>query len=329
MRKDVVIAVVAVVVIAAVTFGIAQMRPDLPVSPSTPSSTKTGTAAGGSDTVVMRINGEAVTEAQFNEFVQLAPEESRAFYASPQGRRALSDELIKLKALEQEARRLDVAKDPAVATQIKMSEAQILAAAALKKLVGEATDAELRAEYQKQRTQFETIELAHILVAYEGGMVPPRKAPAPSLEQAMARAQQIAQQVRGGADFAQTASRLSDDTQTSTQGGNLGQAPLGALPPEVLPVVQNMKPGDISPPVRTQLGVHVFKAGKRESKPFEEVREQLGQKMQQEKAVATVTKLEKGAKVDYDPKFFPPAPAQPAAPAGGAPAPAQQQPPQQ
>jgi parvulin-like peptidyl-prolyl isomerase len=321
-----VIAVVVVVAIAAITFGIAQMRPDLIPSKSTPISTATGTTAtpAGSEMVVMRINGEAITEAQFNEFVQLAPEESRAFYASPQGRRALSDELVKLKTLEQEARRLDVQKDPAVATQLKMSEAQILAAAALRKLVTEPTDAELRAEYTKQRAQYETIELAHILVAYEGGMVPPRKAPALKPEQAMARAQEIATQLRGGAPFAQVARQLSDDTQTSNQGGNLGQAPVGALPPEVVPVLANLKEGDISQPVRTTLGVHVFRVGKREAKPFEDVRPQLAQKMQQEKAQTTVTKLEKDAKIDYDPKFFPPAPAQPKAPAGGAPAPVQQ-----
>lgn len=307
MKKDIVIAVVAVVIVAAVAFGLAALRPSTPASSSSPVSTA---ATAGEGDVVMRVNGEPITDREFNLFILSAPEEARAFYGTPAGRRALADELVKLKVLQQEAKRLGVTDDPEVKSQIAMATAQITAGRALEKLADQKTEDRVRAEYEKEKAN--AVSLRHILVAYQGSQVPPRQGTqALSEAAAMQKAKAIEAKLRAGADFAQTARAESDDTQSGAQGGSLGPARPEMLPPDIAGVVTKLKPGEMSAPVKTQFGIHIFKV---EQPSLEDLRPALRQKVRQAAAEEEVKRLQAAAKVDLDPKFFPPAPEAPAAP---------------
>lgn len=312
MKKDFVIAAVAVVIVVALAFGLAAFRPNAS-TPSSSSGEKDSTAAEkslGSDTVVMRVNGDPVTEREFNLMLQNAPAEGRQFYQTPQGRRAIADELVKLKVLEQEGSRMGLSDDPLVQTQIQMAKSQITAARALEKLAEKKTEERLRSEYEKEKGS--SVSLRHILIAYQGGAVPARGgAQPPSADAAMQRANEIATRLRGGADFAQTARAESDDEQSGAQGGMLGPTRAEQLPPEIAAVVTKLQPGQMSNPVKTQFGVHIFKV---EQPSLEDLRPMLMQRVRQSVAEEEVKRLQGSAKIDLDPKFFPPAPAAPAAP---------------
>ena len=316
MKKDIVIAAVAVVIVVAVAFGLAALRPN---SSSTSSSIeKDGAAAKalGSDNVIMRVNGEPITEREFNLFLQNAPAEGRQYYASPMGRRALADELVKLKVLQQEGGRMGIADDPDTKSQIEMARAQITAARALEKIASQKTDERIRAEYEKEKSS--SVSLRHILYAYQGGAAPARGGQqAPPVEVAMQKANAAAAKLRGGADFAQIARAESDDEQSGPNGGMIGPAKPDQLPPDIAAVVSKLKPGQMSDPVKTQFGVHIFKV---EQPSLEDLRPMLTQKVRQQVAEEEVKRLQGAAKVDLDPKFFPPQPTPPAAP-GAAPAP--------
>jgi peptidyl-prolyl cis-trans isomerase C len=311
VKKDFVIAAVAVVIVVALAFGLAAFRPN--ASSATTSTSEKDVAAAkaaGSDEVVMRVNGDPITEREFNLMLQNAPAEGRQFYSTPAGRRAIADELVKLKVLEQEGARMGLDKDPVVKTQILMATAQITAARALEKLADTKTEEGIRAEYEKEKGA--SVSLRHILIAYQGGAVPARGGQQPmSADAAMQKATAIAGRLRGGADFAQTARAESDDEQSGAQGGMLGPTKPDQLPPEIASVVTKLKPGQMSDPVKTQFGVHIFKV---EQPSLEDLRPMLSQRVRQQVAEAEVKRLQSGAKVDLDPKFFPPAPAAPAAP---------------
>lgn len=308
MKKDIVIAAVAIVIVVAVAFGLAAFRPH--VSPSAAAGKDDPAARlAGSDNVVMRVNGDPITEREFNMFLQNAPAEGRQFYGSPAGRRALADELVKLKVLQQEGARMGIADDPDVKVQIEMARAQITAARALEKLASQKTDARIRTEYEKEKGS--SVSLRHILFAYQGGAVPARGgAQAPPVEVAMQKASAVAAKLRAGADFAQTARAESDDEQSGPQGGMIGAAKPDQLPPDVAAVVSKLKPGQMSEPVKTQFGVHIFKV---EQPSLEDLRPMLTQRVRQLVAEEEVKRLQGSAKVDLDPKFFPPAPAAPGA----------------
>ncbi len=306
MKKDIIIAVVAVIIVVALAFGLSAVRPDLPGTPSRPlgggdSSKKEDT---GGEKVVLRVNGQPVTEREFNLFVMSAPEQARAFYASPAGRRALADELVKLKVLEQEAKRLKIADDPEIKSQLEMAQSQILASRALEKLADAKTEQRVREEYEKEKAS--AVSLRHILFAYQGSQVPARGGKqAPSADAAMKKAGDIVTKLRAGADFAATARTESDDEQSGQAGGMLGPAKPENLPPDIAAAVTKLQPGQISDPVKTQFGIHIFKV---ETPSLDDLRPMLRQKVRQETAEAEVKRLEDAAKVEMDDKFFPPAP---------------------
>ncbi|HEX8172946.1 MAG TPA: peptidylprolyl isomerase [Thermoanaerobaculia bacterium] len=316
MRKDIAVAAVAVLIVLAVCFGLAAAQPNLPPVVSQPfvpaadGSSSTSKAVSGK--VVMRVNGEAVTQREFEAFLSSAPAESRSFYATPAGKRAMADELVKLKSLEQEARRLGVTSDPAVQTQIDIARSQITAGKALEKLIKDTMEMRIRGEYERQRKV--VINLRHILVAVQGGQIPARNGAALPEAAAMQKAAALATRIRGGADFAEVARAQSDHAETAQRGGSLGPTRMEMLPPEIAAVVSRLKPGEVSDPVRTQLGVHIFQV----TEPtLEELRPLLSQQMQQQAIEETVSRLQRAAKVDLDPSYFPPAAPRGASPKAG------------
>ena len=306
MRKDIVIAVVAVAAIAALTFGLAKMRPDLPFSPSKPGEVKTEP----SGKVVLHVNGEAVTEAEFNAFLSAVPEQQRAMFTGPAGKRELANELVRMKALEQEAHRLGLENDPELKSQLALVRTQVTAQLALRKLVEQKSEAQIAAAYEKEKKG--SLTLRHIVVAYQGGMISPRSGPPRSEAEAMKKAAALAASIRNGAEFGAVARKESDDAQSAERGGSLGPMHAEQLPPEIANVVSKLKPGQVSDPVKTQFGIHVFNV----SEPtLEDLRPMLQQQVQNEIAQQEVSRLQKAAKVELDPQFFPPAPAGAAPPA--------------
>lgn len=325
-KKEIAITIIVVLVVAAVAYGLSRKSRGLSVVPSSLSdAASTDKKAPGGDTVVMHINGEPITEKEFMSLAQAAPPESRSMYTTPAGRHALADELVKLKALEQEGERMKITDDPAVQTQLKMMRGQVIAGKTLEKLVEKRAEPMIQKAYAEQKGK--SMALRHIAIAYAGGQIPPRDPNAKlTAEQAMAKADAIRKQLAAGIDFGATAAASSDDMQSAQNGGMLGPVQPEMLPPDIAAVVRKMKPGEISEPVKTQFAIHIFKT---EEPTLEDLRPMLSQQVKQQAAKEELDRLQKAAKVELDPKFFPPAPPMPGGQPGAAGQPQQQQPPQQ
>lgn len=95
-------------------------------------------------------------------------------------------------------------------------------------------------------------ELAHILVS-----VPASATPEQAEERAV-RAQGIYDRARRGEDFAQLAAAYSD-AGTALDGGALGWRRVNQLPSFAAEVIVRMQPDDVSEPIRTPSGLHIFK----------------------------------------------------------------------
>lgn len=310
MKKDLLFALIVIVVIAGICFGMARMRPEFTPTPSQPfhldeKTASAVTVAPAPGKVVMHVNGEPVTDEEFQTYVNGMPEQMQQLAQMPAGRRALAEQIVNLIALAQEGRKMGLQSDKETQLRLSAEQTNLLAMAALRKMVA-PNEAALRAEYEKQKGNYDTIDLKHILVAYEGGKVPPREGNALPLQSAVQKAAQIAAQLKSGGDFGAMAKAYSDDTASAQQGGELGPVPRQSLPPEVGAVVFALKPGEISQPLRTEFGVHIFKAGARKSPAFEQMKPQLESEMEQKTAKETVERVKAGAKVDLDPTFFGP-----------------------
>lgn len=107
--------------------------------------------------------------------------------------------------------------------------------------------------------------ISHILVSV------PVTATPEQIEAREARMKEVYDKARTGSDFAQLAVTYSDSS-TNIEGGSLGWRKGSQLPSIVADQIARMKPGDLSEPIRTPSGFHLFK--------LNEVRGAAGQAVQ-------------------------------------------------
>lgn len=94
--------------------------------------------------------------------------------------------------------------------------------------------------------------LGHILIALPEGAAPEQ------VQAARAKAEELLQLLREGADFRQMAVTYSAGQQ-ALQGGDLGWRTGGQLPTLFADVVPHMKPDELSEPLRSSSGFHIVK----------------------------------------------------------------------
>jgi len=139
---------------------------------------------------------------------------------------------------------------------------------------GEPDEASLRQRYEQEKARFAEPEqrlASHLLIRAAGDDEAAQKA---AEEQAAA----LADQARGGVDFAALAREHSDDPGSKASGGDLGWVERGMMVGPFEDALFSMQLGEIKGPVKTDFGWHVLQL--RELKagaevPFEAVREEL------------------------------------------------------
>lgn len=127
----------------------------------------------------------------------------------------------------------------------------------------QVTDDQINTYYQTNKSQYVSkgeSHIAHIQVADE------------------VTANDIEQQLKNGANFADLAKEKSIDTLSATQGGDLGWATAGMFPKEFDNAVASLNIGDISQPVKIDNAFHIIKLiDRRDNKeiPLEQVKDQI------------------------------------------------------
>jgi parvulin-like peptidyl-prolyl isomerase len=120
------------------------------------------------------------------------------------------------------------------------------------------SDQELEAYYRAHPEEFKRKDQATAAyVLFE------KIATAADEEEVKGRAEEILREAQGGADFAELARIYSEDTQTATQGGDLGFFGKGMMVPEFETPTFAAEPGAFVGPVKTKFGYHVIKVEER------------------------------------------------------------------
>jgi peptidyl-prolyl cis-trans isomerase SurA len=112
-------------------------------------------------------------------------------------------------------------------------------------------------------------------------------------EAAKAKADQIRARAAGGDSFEKLAADLSD-SPSRANAGLIGPISLKDLSPDFQKLIQGMKPGDVSQPVRTQRGYQILKleaTTKSETMGFEQAREQIADHVVTDKRQAEFRKF--------------------------------------
>ena len=108
------------------------------------------------------------------------------------------------------------------------------------------------ARQQRMPNQNAEYSISHILISV------PVSTTAEQLAAREERAKEAHNKIKNGEDFAQVAVAYSDSA-TNVEGGSLGWRKGGELPSIVAEVVPNMAAGEVTAPIRTPSGFHIFK----------------------------------------------------------------------
>jgi foldase protein PrsA len=158
------------------------------------------------------------------------------------------------------------------------------------------TDDEAKAYYDANMSLFvtpEAIGLSHILISDENHS-----------DESRTSMEAIRQRALDGEDFAELAKTYSADTSNAESGGDLGEVPRGRMVAPFDEAGFKLKKGEISDIVETEYGFHIIKANTdiipEQQVPFESAREEIDNKLLEEKFYAELDKLKEEHPVKYN-----------------------------
>jgi peptidyl-prolyl cis-trans isomerase C len=231
------------------------------------------------------VNGVSIPQARIDLRVKAAAAQGQA--DSPELRKAIRDDMINLEVMAQEAVKAGLDKNPDVVQQVELAKQSVLVGAFVQDYAKNhpISEDQLKQEYDKLKAKLGNKEYntRHILVGTE------------------AEAKDIIAQLGKKAKFEKLAAK-SKDTGSAAQGGSLGWAVPGNFVPEFANALLNLKKGEYTKePVQSQFGWHVIKLeDTRDLKvpPFEEVKPQLQQRLQQQSIKKAIDELRAKAKIE-------------------------------
>lgn len=173
---------------------------------------------------------------------------------------------------------------------------QLLIEELKKEIEKEVTDEEIAQFYQENPQFFQKpgqVHLKHIMVPVEV------QASQEDEEKARKRAEELYQEVVSGKnDFTTVATRENPEGQ-KTNGGDLGWFGQRDLIEPIKTTVFSLKVGEISKPVRSRSGYHIFKVLARDVQPLSEASDHIKQQLVQQKLEAKLDEIIKQGREKY------------------------------
>ena len=234
----------------------------------------TGCTPPPEEGVVALVNGRQITQTEFEARWGELAEATKARYEKEGGKRRFLDELITRELLMQEARKLGLDQNDVIRDRAQRYKEQLILDELLKDRIKakiELSSEELDAFYE-QHAQ----ELLTPLKVRVSQMLLPNISAAKDLER----------QINQGGHFAQFAQRYSIDEKSKAKGGDLGPYRKDLVVPEVDEVIQTLKPGFVSAPIKADAGYYLVMVSSLDTEIIQAdvaVRERLRQELLNEK----------------------------------------------
>lgn len=225
--------------------------------------------------ILAKVGTTVITEADVEATIAALGQRG-AGYNSPEGRRAVLEQLVAKNLFLAEAKKNFYEGDPRFKADLAKVKDEMLANFAIEKALSTITvsDDEVKKFYDEHKSEFvsgETVEASHILVDTEE------------------KALEILADIKAGKISFADAAKEHSSCPSSAQGGSLGAFGRGQMVPEFDKAVFEMNVGDVSEPVKTQFGYHLINlTAKNESAeiPFEQIRAELSKKVLADKQQA-------------------------------------------
>jgi peptidyl-prolyl cis-trans isomerase C len=236
------------------------------------------------------VNGKPVPKARVEMLIQQA--ERAGQHIGPEMQTQARDQVVLREIFTQEAERRGLQKDADFKAQMELARQSVLIRALFddyrkKNPIG---DTEARAEYDKFKAQAQSAgnteyRTSHILVETED------------------QAKDLIKQIKGGAKFEELVKAHSKDPGSGAKGGDLDFAKPDAFVKEFSDAMTHLKKGEMTEaPVKSQFGYHVIRLDDTRDAQFpafDDVKEQIKQRLEQVKMQQFQEDLRKQAKTDY------------------------------
>jgi peptidyl-prolyl cis-trans isomerase C len=248
-------------------------------------------AIAAPETVVANVNGKGITEAELS-FAEAEIGSELAGVPAESRRRVLVEYLIEANLMADAAEKAKLADGKDFGSRMNYYRMRALRDAYFEKQIRDSVpDTEAKALYDERVKSLpaqEEIRARHILVKTEE------------------EAKKVAAELAGGADFAEAATKYSQD-RGGQGGGDLGYFARGQMVKSFEDAAFALEKDKLSAPVQTEFGWHILKVeDKRNRQPptFDEVKEQITASLIQSKLQSTVQDLRKNGKIEIlDPEM--------------------------
>lgn len=253
--------------------------------------------ASASDDLAI-VGGVPITKALFEKRMSRLTNESQGDFTTYEMKKELLDMLISTEVLHQEGKRLGLDKNPAIEAQVK----EFLESTLVREVVNlinrdVVTDANMKAFYKKNQSDFGEVRANHVLVKTEK------------------EALDVKAKLAGGADFATVAKEASIDPASAARGGDLGFFTKDRMVEPFSKVAFALKKGEISGPVKSPFGFHIIqKIEMRDPAAFESLSPTQVQNLRGMMINSEIDRLKEKAKITVNDKALRAAVSTPAAP---------------
>lgn len=264
---------------------------------------KSAKPAASNDKAAIVVNGSPISQSRIDILVKDRAAQGQP--NSPELLKNIKEDLITREIIVQEATKKGLQNDPEIMTQMDLVKQGVLVRAYIQDYIknNPVSDDALKAEYDKIKSQMgdKEYKVRHILVGSEQ------------------EAKTLIDQLKKGGKFEKLATEKSKDPGSKAKGGDLDWISLAAVVKPFGDALKELKKGQYTvTPVQSQFGWHVIKLEDTrpvQAPPFDEVKNTLRQRMQQQQAEKAVLALRSNAKVE-DKTASAPTSAPAAAPAG-------------
>ncbi|WP_300336330.1 peptidylprolyl isomerase [Accumulibacter sp.] len=259
----------------------------LVVSACNPDQTAKSAAPAAKETAVATVNGIAINKSRVDMIVKQGASAGQA--DTPEARKSIIEQLTMQTLVAEAAVKKGLDKLPEVTEQIDVIRQSVLANAYVQDFLksNPVTDEMLKAEYDRIKASITGSEYKarHILVETD------------------TEAREIIAKLRKDAgSFAKLAMEKSRDAGSKAAGGELGWFDVSRMVPEFSSAVSKLEKGTFTQePVKTQYGYHVIlleDSRPIEAPPFEEVKPDLAQQVQQQNLKKQLDDLKAKAKIE-------------------------------
>ena len=264
-------------------------------------------AAAAADPIIVAAGDVSIRQSEFEGAIKTLPAEYQQYATGP-GKKQFAEDYLRMKMLAAEGKKAGLDKDPEILQQLDLMHQNLIAQAQLKRIEAniKLSDADLQKVYDANKSQYEQVKAKHILIAFKGSPAAQAGKPELTEDQAKAKAEDLFKQLAGGASFEELAKKESDDTGSGANGGELGEFGPGQMVPEFEKAAFAVKPGELTPVVRTQFGYHIIKVENHSYTPFAQVKPVIEKNERQARLQAALEKLKTDAKPTFNDAYFAP-----------------------